>query len=185
MFLFSLSLSSFVYMSSCVGVVQLKICFSLIIHSRWTFPRIPITPVSRSFTRKRNWRRSRKWTRSLNSFAMKRRRPWRKVLAINISGYERVWKRAKSRGLCTFERSVREAEEMFSFKLDRRKILIPSLAHGRVTKRKPRASLSKCLIKIRGVKFHTHPNGKCLQRLSKRLLREKTSVPSLCSFGFG
>jgi len=34
-------------------------------------------------------------------------------------------------------------------------------------KRKPRASLSKCLVRIRGVKFQTHPNGKCLQRLGK------------------
>jgi hypothetical protein len=28
----------------------------------------------------------------------------------------------------------------------------------------------KCLVRIRGVKFHTHPNGKCLQRLSKILI---------------
>lgn len=46
------------------------------------------------------------------------------------------------------------------YKLDRRIV-----TNGRVTKRKPRASLSKCLIRIRGVKFQTHPNGKCLQRL--------------------
>jgi hypothetical protein len=50
-----------------------------------------------------------------------------------------------------------------SFKLDRRK----NVTNGRVTKRKPRASLSKCLVRIRGIKFHTHPNGKCLQRLGK------------------
>ncbi len=55
----------------------------------------------------------------------------------------------------------------FSFKFDRRKILARSVINGRVTKRKPRASLSKCFVHIRGIKFHTHPNGKCLQRLSK------------------
>lgn len=67
---------------------------------------------------------------------------------------------------------------MFSFKLDRRKILSPS-----IMKKKPRASLSKCLIKIRGVKFHTHPNGKCLQRLSKILFeeREKNIDSSNCT----
>jgi len=53
-----------------------------------------------------------------------------------------------------------------SFKLDRRKILTTSVTNGRITKRKPRASLSKCLVRIRGVKFHTQPNGKCLQRLT-------------------
>ncbi|CAF4092407.1 unnamed protein product [Rotaria sp. Silwood2] len=53
-----------------------------------------------------------------------------------------------------------------SFKLDRRKILTTSLTTGRITKRKPRASLSKCLVRIRGIRFHTHPNGKCLQRLT-------------------
>jgi hypothetical protein len=55
----------------------------------------------------------------------------------------------------------------FSFKFDRRKISSPSVRNGRINKRKPRASLSKCLVRIRGVKFQTHPNGKCLQRLSK------------------
>ncbi|CAF2161240.1 unnamed protein product [Rotaria magnacalcarata] len=53
-----------------------------------------------------------------------------------------------------------------SFKLDHRKVLTSSLRNGRVSKRKPRASLSKCLVRIRGVKFHTNPNGKCLQRLT-------------------
>ena len=55
----------------------------------------------------------------------------------------------------------------FSFKFDRRKVLKPSVNNGRVNKRKARASLSKCLVRIRGVKFQTNPNGKCLQRLSK------------------
>lgn len=58
-------------------------------------------------------------------------------------------------------------EILFSFKFDRRKILSPSITNGRIAKRKARASLSKCLVRIRGVKFHTNPNGKCLQRLSK------------------
>jgi hypothetical protein len=46
-----------------------------------------------------------------------------------------------------------------TFKVDRRKNLI--------SKRKPRASLSKCMVRIRGIKFQTHPNGKCLQRLGE------------------
>ena len=45
------------------------------------------------------------------------------------------------------------------------------ITNGRITKRKLRASLSKCLVQIRGVKFHTHPNGKCLQRSSNYLNR--------------
>ncbi|UJR15538.1 hypothetical protein I4U23_002477 [Adineta vaga] len=49
-----------------------------------------------------------------------------------------------------------------SFKLDRRK----PLTNEQVSKRKPRASLSKCLVRIRGIKFQTNSNGKCLQRLT-------------------
>ena len=65
----------------------------------------------------------------------------------------------------------------FSFKLDRR-----TVTNGRVSKRKPRASLSKCLIRIRGVKFQTHPNGKCLQRLGKRHLQSPRSEQSTPPF---
>jgi hypothetical protein len=71
------------------------------------------------------------------------------------------------------------------YKLDRR-----TMANGRVTKRKPRASLSKCLIRIRGVKFQTNSNGKCLQRLSNEFQdqnRKKTNelnVLFFFSFGF-
>lgn len=53
----------------------------------------------------------------------------------------------------------------FSFKLDHRKVLSPN---SRIIKRKTRASLSKCLIRIRGVKFQTHPNGKCIKRLGNK-----------------
>ncbi|CAF1230559.1 unnamed protein product [Adineta steineri] len=53
-----------------------------------------------------------------------------------------------------------------SFKLDRRKILAPGVTNSRVTKRKTRDSLSKCLVRIRGIKFHTNSNGKCLQRFA-------------------
>ncbi|CAF3866884.1 unnamed protein product [Adineta steineri] len=53
-----------------------------------------------------------------------------------------------------------------SFKLDRRKILAPGVTSSRVTKRKTRDSLSKCLVRIRGIKFHTNSNGKCLQRFA-------------------
>ncbi|CAF1082651.1 unnamed protein product [Adineta ricciae] len=62
-----------------------------------------------------------------------------------------------------------------SFKLDRRK----PTSSGRVAKRKPHASLSKCLVRIRGIKFQTHPNGKCLQRLVSDPDASKTALSSI------
>ncbi len=76
-------------------------------------------------------------------------------------------KKTESQRLVWIEYKCRELAMIFSFKLDRRKISTPSLRNGRINKRKARASLFKCLVRIRGVKFQTHPNGKCLQRLSK------------------
>ena len=50
------------------------------------------------------------------------------------------------------------------------------MINGSVTKRKPRESLSKCLVRIRGIKFHTHPNGKSLQRLGNILISKKNFI---------
>ena len=84
--------------------------------------------------------------------------------------------------LVWFECTCRQLDMMFSFKLDRRK----TVTHGRITKRKPRASLSKCLVRIRGIKFQTHPNGKCLKRLSKaETLLNSFVIVFFFSFGFG
>lgn len=80
------------------------------------------------------------------------------------------------------KQSPSQLDLVLSFKLDHRKVVStrPTIAHGRVSKRKLRGSLTKCLVRIRGVNFHTHPNGKCLQRLSESSTRSESSHLSLC-----
>ena len=85
------------------------------------------------------------------------------------------WIRNSLKKIEVTDRPVRIAEvpekinkrSQSSFKLDRRILKTTHLNRDRVTKRKLQAPLSKCLVQIRGVKFHRHPNGKCLQRLGQ------------------
>jgi hypothetical protein len=90
-------------------------------------------------------------------------------LVTNTNGFEQVSRKRKTTGsLLNMCMSTLIVSCSSSFKLDRRKMSTTTSAiNGRVTKRKPRAALSKCLVRIRGVQFHTHPNGKCLQRLGR------------------